>query len=285
MKTFYDVLGARPDDDAGRLKDAYRKAVKANHPDHHAGDPDAVKRLAQIVKAYDVLRDVNRRAAYDRLLEAGREPPHSKPRRAASHPAYQVALYAVAGVAVGIVLGGGAYLVRLHGTAGDVMGETAAVQPPRLAAVEPARQADAATGEAPGHGPAGALQVSIVQGAAASAVEDRGASEAVQGALSAPDGAGQMTGRSASPAEAAGQKVAAGDPGRDHGAEPPARPRSTEPKIGATSQDETCRRDAERLAQLRISQAPDEVTRFERELRCEKLRPQVIRLRESVDPQ
>jgi len=50
------------------------------------------------------------------------------------------------------------------------------------------------------------------------------------------------------------------------------------------SQDQICKRDAERLARLRVSQAHDEVIRFERELGCEKLRPQVVRLRESVGP-
>jgi chemotaxis protein histidine kinase CheA len=51
----------------------------------------------------------------------------------------------------------------------------------------------------------------------------------------------------------------------------------------APPQDQaSCKRDEERLARLRISQDPDEVIRFERELTCEKLRPQVIRLRESV---
>jgi hypothetical protein len=48
------------------------------------------------------------------------------------------------------------------------------------------------------------------------------------------------------------------------------------------SQDQICKREADRLARLRVSQARDEVIRFERELGCEKLRPQVVRLRESV---
>ena len=43
-----------------------------------------------------------------------------------------------------------------------------------------------------------------------------------------------------------------------------------------------CKRDQERLEQLRASQMLDEVIRFERELGCEKLRPQVVRLRESL---
>jgi uncharacterized caspase-like protein len=48
------------------------------------------------------------------------------------------------------------------------------------------------------------------------------------------------------------------------------------------SQDQICKRDQERLARLRASQVRDEVVRFERELGCERLRPQVLRLRESL---
>jgi uncharacterized caspase-like protein len=50
-------------------------------------------------------------------------------------------------------------------------------------------------------------------------------------------------------------------------------------------QDQACKRDEERLARLRASQARDEVIRFERELGCERLRPQVVRLRESLGGQ
>jgi hypothetical protein len=50
-------------------------------------------------------------------------------------------------------------------------------------------------------------------------------------------------------------------------------------------QDEGCKRDEQRLARLRVSQSRDEVLRFERELTCARLRPQVVRLRESVGAQ
>ncbi len=101
---------------------------------------------------------------------------------------------------------------------------------------------------------------------------------------SAPEAAGHATGRSALLIDPTASKAAASDPGGDHTAESPARPQSTEQKTAAMSQDEICMRDAAQLTNLRISQARDEVIRFEHELSCEKLRPQVIRLRESVDP-
>jgi hypothetical protein len=49
------------------------------------------------------------------------------------------------------------------------------------------------------------------------------------------------------------------------------------------SPERACKRNDERLARLRASRVRDEVFKFERELACERLRPQVLRLRESVD--
>jgi uncharacterized caspase-like protein len=48
------------------------------------------------------------------------------------------------------------------------------------------------------------------------------------------------------------------------------------------SQEQACKLDAEKLTRLRASQKRDEIVRFERELACEKLRAQVLRLRESL---
>jgi len=67
-KTLYDLLSVRPGADAGTLQSAFRSAAKASHPDLNPGDPDASGRFRQINTAYAVLRDANRRAAYDRLL-------------------------------------------------------------------------------------------------------------------------------------------------------------------------------------------------------------------------
>lgn len=292
METLYEVLGAHPDDDAESLKSAYRKAVKANHPDGHAGDQDAAAvRFRQITTAYDILRDEKRRAAYDMLLEKQRKPLHkplhSKERRAPSHLAYQFAFIAIAGVVVGIMLAVGGYLFdHIFGITGNGAGGMTAGQPPRTAAEEPAARADTVKGQAPSDGPARAPQTSVMipvmPGAAASS--GKGAWEATQGP-SAPDAAGQTTERFAPLIDPIGPKTAAGDPGGNHGAAPPGEPQSAEPKAATMPQDEICKRDAAQLARLRITQERDEVIRFERELGCKKLRPQVSRLRESVDPQ
>jgi hypothetical protein len=49
-----------------------------------------------------------------------------------------------------------------------------------------------------------------------------------------------------------------------------------------SAQPDDCKRDGERLARLRASPTLDQITRFEQELRCTRLRPQIARLRESV---
>jgi Caspase domain len=62
----------------------------------------------------------------------------------------------------------------------------------------------------------------------------------------------------------------------------PAVPQPTNLPPTPITQEDACKRDDERLARLRTSPARDEVIRFERELGCERLRPQVVRLRESL---
>ena len=59
MTSLYDLLGARENDDADALKRAFRKAVKAHHPDLHPNDPDALERFRQVIAA---------RASHDRRL-------------------------------------------------------------------------------------------------------------------------------------------------------------------------------------------------------------------------
>jgi curved DNA-binding protein CbpA len=84
LKTLYELLGALPDDDAKRLRAAYRKAAKANHPDSNPGDPDAPERFRQIVRAYAILGDEQQRATYDRLLGLARQQQDSERERGIS---------------------------------------------------------------------------------------------------------------------------------------------------------------------------------------------------------
>src|SRR5260370_507979 len=107
MKTLYDLLGARADDDAEGLRNAFRQAAKANHPDLHAGDPDAAMRFRQIVEAYDILRDAQQRATYDRLLKFERERFRRRLKSTASYLVRNIVSDAIAVVGLAIVLGGG----------------------------------------------------------------------------------------------------------------------------------------------------------------------------------
>jgi hypothetical protein len=69
MTTLYDVLGVRPNADENAIKGAFRQLAKAYHPDLNAGDHRAARRFRQIVAAYDVLKDAERRSNYDSQLE------------------------------------------------------------------------------------------------------------------------------------------------------------------------------------------------------------------------
>jgi curved DNA-binding protein CbpA len=60
----YAVLGVAPDASLAQIGAAYRRLVRANHPDLHP-EPDPA-RLTDAAAAYAILRDPARRAAYDR---------------------------------------------------------------------------------------------------------------------------------------------------------------------------------------------------------------------------
>lgn len=69
MHTYYDVLGVpwKASDDA--IRTAFRRSVKACHPDLHAGDRTAERRLRQVLAAYEILRRPQQRLKYDRYLK------------------------------------------------------------------------------------------------------------------------------------------------------------------------------------------------------------------------
>jgi tetratricopeptide (TPR) repeat protein len=68
VPTLYELLDALADDDADGLRAAFRKAVKAHHPDNNPGDPDAAQRFRRIVRAHAILSDEQQRATYDACL-------------------------------------------------------------------------------------------------------------------------------------------------------------------------------------------------------------------------
>jgi hypothetical protein len=68
MPDLYRVLGLSPRAGEEEIKAAYRALAKLSHPDVNAGDAAAELRTKQINFAYETLRNVERRAAYDTAL-------------------------------------------------------------------------------------------------------------------------------------------------------------------------------------------------------------------------
>src|SRR3954468_8484382 len=71
MADFYAVLEVERTANDDDIKKAYRKLAMRYHPDRNNGSAEAEEKFKQITEAYDVLRDPNKRAAYDRYGEAG----------------------------------------------------------------------------------------------------------------------------------------------------------------------------------------------------------------------
>lgn len=71
MADFYAVLGVPRDASDDDIKKAYRRLAMQWHPDRNGGSKDAEEKFKTITEAYDVLRDPQKRAAFDRYGEAG----------------------------------------------------------------------------------------------------------------------------------------------------------------------------------------------------------------------
>ena len=66
-RDFYEILGVGKNADEKELKNAYRKLAKQLHPDANPGDKTAEHKFKEISEAYDVLKDPQKKAAYDRF--------------------------------------------------------------------------------------------------------------------------------------------------------------------------------------------------------------------------
>jgi len=64
---YYSILGVAKGANEDELKKAYRKLAMQYHPDKNQGDAEAEKKFKSINEAYDVLKDAQKRAAYDRF--------------------------------------------------------------------------------------------------------------------------------------------------------------------------------------------------------------------------
>jgi TPR repeat protein len=323
--SLYDLLGARENDDGDALKKAFRKAIKANHPDLHPGDPDAVERFREIIAAYARLRDAKDRATYDWLLQLERQrfqvtPMFERQQRRSTLARQQLRLKGMrataAVAAVSALIGGyglfspmltttttleisedehvvttGAVVEKDRQTATVVVAARENENPPTAIAAAAASSAaisapppQTSTASASDRDEVAALfargRATLFNGdvAAARVLLRRAAEQNDPQALIAlgetydPTVLNRLGVIKFNPdlAQAREWYRRAGDLG------------SVAAAVRLDQLSNICKQDEERLTRLRASLEGDEVIRFEHELGCERLRPQVVRLRESI---
>src|SRR3984957_1056750 len=72
-RCYYETLGCQRSASIEEIKGSYRKLAKELHPDRNPGDNECEHKFKEINEAYDVLKDGDKRAAYDRFGHAAFE--------------------------------------------------------------------------------------------------------------------------------------------------------------------------------------------------------------------
>ena len=72
-RDYYEVLGVARGADAAEIKKAYRQKAKELHPDRNKDNPEAEAQFKEANEAYEVLKDADKKAAYDRYGHAAFE--------------------------------------------------------------------------------------------------------------------------------------------------------------------------------------------------------------------
>ena len=71
QRDYYELLGVSRGADDSEIKKAYRKMAMKYHPDRNPDDNAAEEKFKEIQKAYEILSDQQKRAAYDQFGHAG----------------------------------------------------------------------------------------------------------------------------------------------------------------------------------------------------------------------
>jgi molecular chaperone DnaJ len=72
-RCYYETLGVQRTANDAEIKGAFRKLAMQLHPDRNPGDKDSEHKFKEANEAYDVLKDAQKRAAYDRFGHAAFE--------------------------------------------------------------------------------------------------------------------------------------------------------------------------------------------------------------------